>query len=48
MLQAWNALVWAFAEVGGGQIETPEGSLDGQAYRARVELPTCLREANER
>ena len=36
MLQAWNALVWAFAEVGGGQIETPEGSLDGQIGRAHV------------
>jgi hypothetical protein len=42
MLQAWNALVWAFAEVGGGQIETPEGLLDASAYRRRVDLPGAL------
>ena len=43
MLQAWNALVWAFAEVGGGQVETPEGLLDARAYRDQVELPAPLR-----
>jgi hypothetical protein len=43
MLQAWNALVWAFAEVGGGRVETPEGLLDAQTYRHRVELPAQLR-----
>src|SRR5262245_23072946 len=25
--QAWNALAWAFAEAGGGQVETPDGSV---------------------
>jgi hypothetical protein len=43
MRQAWNALVWAFAEVGGGRVETPEGLLDARAYRERVELPGELR-----
>jgi hypothetical protein len=47
MLQAWNALVWAFAEVGGGQIETPDGPLDGRSYRQRMDLPACLRETGE-
>lgn len=43
MRQAWNALVWAFAEVGGGRVETPEGLLEARAYRERVELPGELR-----
>jgi hypothetical protein len=43
MLQAWNALVWAFAAVGGGRIETPEGFLDARAYQERMELPAELR-----
>jgi hypothetical protein len=41
--QAWNALVWAFAAVGGGTIDTPQGSLDAAAYFDRVELPPALR-----
>jgi hypothetical protein len=43
MLQAWNALVWAFAAVGGGRVETPEGLLDAETYRNRVDLPASLR-----
>lgn len=43
MRQAWNALVWAFAEVGGGRVETSEGLLDARAYQERVELPGELR-----
>jgi hypothetical protein len=43
MLQAWNALVWAFAEVGGGLIETPQGLLDGETYRQRMDMPAALR-----
>jgi hypothetical protein len=38
LVQAWNALVWAFAEVGKGRIETPEGLLEARAYRECVEL----------
>ena len=43
MIQAWNALVWAFAEVGGGQVETPDGMLDAGAFHEHVELPSELR-----
>lgn len=43
MLQAWNALVWAFAEVGSGQVETPQGLLDAAAYQDRSDLPSVLR-----
>jgi hypothetical protein len=41
--QAWNALVWAFAEVGGGRVDRPEAPLDAAMYRARVDLPPPLR-----
>src|SRR5689334_17164189 len=47
MVQAWNALVWAFAEVGGGQIETPEGLIDAPTYRERSDLPASLRPTDE-
>jgi hypothetical protein len=43
LVQAWNALVWAFAEVGDGRIETPEGLLEARQYRERMELPAVLR-----
>ena len=43
MRQAWNALVWAFAEVGGGQIETSQGMLDASTYRESMEMPSALR-----
>jgi hypothetical protein len=39
MLQAWNALAWAFAEAGGGRV-------DGQApddFRSQADLPPALR-----
>ncbi len=42
--QAWNALVWAFAKVGGGYIEMPEGPMDASAYRGRADLPAPLQE----
>ena len=43
MLQAWHALMWAFAKVGGGRVETPDGLLDAGAYRDRAELPAALK-----
>ena len=43
MVQAWNALVWAFAEVGAGRIETPGGLLEAGTYRERMDLPASLR-----
>ena len=42
--QAWNALAWAFAAAGGGQVETPGGLLDAHAYRQAADLPEPLRE----
>jgi hypothetical protein len=40
MLQAWNALSWAFAEAGGG---TVDGTLAPEAFRKGADLPTALR-----
>jgi hypothetical protein len=37
--QAWNALAWALAEAGGGQVQTAEGPLDAAAFRRHAELP---------
>jgi hypothetical protein len=39
MVQAWNALAWAFAELGGGRV-------DGQSpdeFRRQADLPASLR-----
>jgi hypothetical protein len=41
--QAWNALTWAFAEAGGGLVQTPDGPLDAAAFARRAELPESLR-----
>jgi hypothetical protein len=40
MLQAWNALTWAFAEAGGGRVDaarTPD------EFRREADLPAALR-----
>jgi hypothetical protein len=37
--QAWNALTWACALAGAGQIHTEAGTLDAQAFAQQVELP---------
>ena len=41
--QAWNALAWAFAEAGGGRVQTPQGPLDAATYRRQADLPAALR-----
>jgi hypothetical protein len=41
--QAWNALAWAWAEAGGGRVETADGPLAAADYRARADLPPPLR-----
>jgi hypothetical protein len=41
--QAWNALAWAFATTGGGQVQTEEGPVDPAAFRTSAELPEALR-----
>jgi hypothetical protein len=39
MVQAWNALAWAFAEAGGGQVD---GQLAAD-FRRQADLPAALR-----
>src|SRR5262249_45410600 len=45
MRQAWNALAWAFAQAGGGQVQGDEGPLDADVFRRQAELPEELRVA---
>lgn len=40
MLQAWNALTWAFAEAGGGRVEGTQSAAD---FRRQADLPSGLR-----
>ncbi len=42
MLQAWNAVVWAFAEVGNGLVETPEGPRSARLYGEQADLPSGM------
>jgi hypothetical protein len=39
MLRGWNALTWAVAAAGGGQVLTPTGPLDADAFRRGADLP---------
>jgi hypothetical protein len=41
--QAWNALVWAYAEAGGGLVQTPQGAADAETFRKQAEMPVALR-----
>jgi hypothetical protein len=43
MRQAWNALTWAFAAAGAGQIQTAEGTVSASDFHGRAELPAELR-----
>ena len=42
--QAWHALVWAFAEVGSGQVLTEMGPQAAAEFRRGADLPAALRE----
>ena len=42
MLQAWNALTWAVAAAGGGQVLTPAGLLEADTCRRGADLPPGL------
>jgi hypothetical protein len=46
MRQAWNALTWAFAEAGGGQIQTAAGTSSAGEFLHRAEAPAALRDQN--
>jgi hypothetical protein len=43
LIRFWNALTWAFAEAGHGQIHTMEGSHSPAEFGRRVDLPEGLR-----
>src|SRR5437588_13014582 len=43
LVQGWNALVWAFAETGSGQIHTADKSYTPTDYRSQFDLPASLR-----
>jgi hypothetical protein len=43
LVQAWNAVTWAFAEAGGGQVVSPSGALGADEYRRTADLPAALR-----
>jgi hypothetical protein len=48
LVQAWNALTWAFAEAGDGCILTPSGSTRPSPFRETADLPPVLGRQNSR
>jgi len=42
LLQAWNAVTWAFAAAGGGSVEAAEGAQSADEFRGQADLPTFL------
>jgi hypothetical protein len=42
LLQAWNAVTWAFAVAGDGTIHDPEGSRSASEFLANADLPATL------
>jgi hypothetical protein len=46
LTQAWNALAWAFAAAGGGQIVTPGGAWSVADFERQADLPATLRLAS--
>jgi hypothetical protein len=45
MMQAWNALIWAVAEVGGGRVDTAHGLQSAAEFRRSADLPAVLQGA---
>jgi hypothetical protein len=43
LLQAWNAVTWAFAAVGDGRIAGAEGSKSAAEFHQTADLPPALR-----
>jgi hypothetical protein len=41
--QAWNALAWAYAQAGSGQVQSAQGLMDPAAFQRTVEMPEPLR-----
>jgi hypothetical protein len=48
LLQAWNALTWAFAQAGNGDVHTAEGMETAAEYWRRTDLPEALHGNPER
>jgi hypothetical protein len=42
MRQAWNALAWALARAGGGQVATTQGPADADTFARQAELPPAV------
>ena len=42
LLQAWNALAWAYAHAGPGQVQTAGGPVTADEYRRTADLPPAL------
>jgi hypothetical protein len=45
LIQAWNALTWAFAEAGQGMIDTPQGVQTASEYWNQADLPEAVRQS---
>jgi hypothetical protein len=43
MRQAWNALTWAYAKAGGGQIHTGAAVKSADEFQGHAEMPEVLR-----
>jgi hypothetical protein len=43
MIQAWDALAWAYAAAGQGHVTTEDGSLTAGEFHVKVNLPPELR-----
>jgi hypothetical protein len=48
LLQAWNALTWAFAEAGRGQILLDGGPVTPAEYQRSADLPPSFRKGEQR
>ena len=44
MQRAWNAVAWAAAKVGGGQILGPDGARGPDMFRASSDFPEALKQ----
>jgi hypothetical protein len=47
LIQAWNALTWAFAEAGQGTVSTVHGTQAAGEFWSRADLPEAVRQANK-
>jgi hypothetical protein len=43
LIQVWNALTWAFAEVGQGTVHSSQGTLSASDYLKQADLPASTR-----